>query len=150
MTSSALSVLAALLATATFAVCGDDETDAPSSAATAGPKASASASGGARAGGLVREHLAAVGRNDLDTYLSAVAEDARFDIGGREFGGRDAIREFFEGELSGGRYEVLRERPSTGGVTFDLNFRRGGLFEELTYAYIVEDGRISELLARYR
>lgn len=98
----------------------------------------------------MRQHLAAVGRNDLDAYLAAVAERTRFDIGGREFGGRNAITDFFEGELSGGRYEVLRERPSTGGVTFDLNFRRGGLFEELTYAYIIEGGHISELVARYR
>jgi hypothetical protein len=36
------------------------------------------------------------------------------------------------------------------GLAFDLDFRRGELYERLTYLYIVEDGMIRNLVARYR
>ncbi len=98
----------------------------------------------------MRAHLAAPGRGDRAGYLASVTDDTRFDIGGRMLEGLAAIGAFFDAELSGGRYEILRARPGPEGATFDVNFRRGELFEELTYRYTVRDGRIATLVARYR
>jgi hypothetical protein len=61
-----------------------------------------------------------------------------------------AISDFFDGELAGGRYSVLRERPTADGVTVELDFRRGGLLERLRDRYTIGDGRIRTLVATYR
>lgn len=143
-------VCAALLAIASLTGCGSEDPPDAASAPAAPAPATAPTTGEAGSGQVVREHLAAVEGNDVDAYLAAVADDARFDIGGREISGRNAVRDFFESELSGGRYNVLRERASTGGVTFDLEFRRAELFEELEYVYTVRGRRITGLVARYR
>jgi hypothetical protein len=98
----------------------------------------------------VRAHLAAVGRGDHDAYFAAVDDNTRFDIGGRPFNGRDAIGGFFDGQLYGARDSILRKTPTADGVTFDLDFDRGELHEELRYGYSVENGQIKTLVATYR
>jgi SnoaL-like domain len=101
---------------------------------------------------VIRRHLDAVARGDLDTYLTAVAEDARFDVGGRILSGREEIRGFAESDLfdPDGRYEILSLTPTPQGAVLVLDFRRGGLHERLSYRYAVRDGQIRELLAHYR
>jgi hypothetical protein len=101
---------------------------------------------------IIRRHLDAVGRGDLTTYLTAVAADARFDIGGRILSGRNEIRGFAESDLfdPDGRYEILSLTPTPEGAVLDLDFRRGSLHERLNYRYAVRDGQIRELVARYR
>lgn len=84
--------------------------------------------------------------------LAAVADDARFDIGGRILSGREEVRGFAESDLfdPDGRYEVLSLTPTPEGAVLDLDFLRGGLHERLHYRYTVRDGKIRELVARYR
>jgi hypothetical protein len=116
-------------------------TSSSTTSPTTGPSGAAEA---------VRAHLEAVEADDVDTYLAAVDERTRFDIGGRAFEGREEIRRLFEGELSGGRYEIVDERPAAGGAAFDLTFRRGALVEQLTYTYRVDGDVIANLVGRYR
>lgn len=99
---------------------------------------------------VVRRHIAAINRGDVDAYLAEVGPDATFDIGGRTFEGRRKIRSFAEGEVAGGRYKIIDERIVEDGVAFDLHFRRGELYEQLTYHYTVEGGMIRNLVATYR
>jgi SnoaL-like domain len=109
-------------------------------------------SAGTTAAQVIRRHLDAVGRGDLTTYLTTVAEDARFEIGGRILSGREEIRGFAESDLfdPNGRYEILSLTQTPEGAVLDLDFRRGSLHERLNYRYSVRDGQIRELVARYR
>jgi hypothetical protein len=47
---------------------------------------------------VIRRHLDAVVRGDLNAYLAAVDDDARFDIGGRILSGREEVRGFAESD----------------------------------------------------
>lgn len=134
----------------TAAGCGESQTETEAPSATRSAKTPAAEEAAPRAARVVRAHLAAVGGKNRTDYLKAVADDASFDIGGRALDGRGAIGAFFDAELSGGRYEIVREQPSPDGVTFDVNFRRGELSEALTYRYTVRAGRIATLVATYR
>lgn len=88
-------------------------------------------------------------RGDLNAYLTAVAEDARFDVGGRVLWGREEIRGFAESDLfdPDGRYEILTLTPTPQGAVLVLDFRRGSLHERLGYRYAVRDGQIRDLVA---
>jgi hypothetical protein len=71
---------------------------------------------------VIRRHLDAVARGDLTAYLTTVAEDAHFDVGGRILSGREEIRGFAESDLfdPDGRYEVLSLTPTPEGVPSSL------------------------------
>jgi hypothetical protein len=151
------STLVLLVAAGTVLGCGGDDDSAGEEAPASTPTDTTDRPGGATtpaesasAARVVRAHLEAVSRGDRDAYFAAVDDNTRFDIGGRPFNGRDAIGGFFDGELSGGRYSILRETPTADGVTFDLDFDRRELHEELRYSYTVENGQIKTLVATYR
>jgi len=146
---TALALLGALVA----AGCGPEASGPPTGEGAGGGSASHAgreAAGADETSEVIRRHIRAINRGDVDAYLAEVAPDATFDIGGRTFEGVDEIRGFAEGEVAGGRYEILDGRPVEGDVELDLDFRRGGLYEWLTYRYAVEDGTIRGLVARYR
>lgn len=143
-----LLTLLLVLAAAAIGGCGDGAGEAARTATSSSTTSPTTAP--SRAAEVVRAHLEAVEADDVDTYLAAVDERTRFDIGGRAFEGREEIRGFFEGELSGGRYEFVDERPAAGGAVFDLTFRRGAVVEQLTYAYRVDGDVIADLVGRYR
>jgi hypothetical protein len=143
-----LTLLLVLVAAAIGGCGGGDGAGEPRTATSNSTTSPTTAPSGAAE--VVRVHLEAVEADDVDTYLAAVDERTRFDIGGRAFEGREEIRRFFEGELSGGRYEIVDERPAAGGADFDLTFRRGALVEQLTYTYRVDGDVIANLVGRDR
>lgn len=100
---------------------------------------------------LVRAHLAASDDGDPDAWASALSADVRFDIGGSVYEGIDEVRGWGERDPIGrGRYELVSIEAVDGGVTTDVVFRAGSLVEDIRYQYTIRNGRIVNLLARYR
>jgi ketosteroid isomerase-like protein len=98
-----------------FAVgCETDTSSSRAGEASTTSSENRDASGTNEASGVVRRHIAAINRGDVDAYLVEVGLDATFDIGGRTFEGTDEIRSFVEGEVAGGRYEIIDERTVEG------------------------------------
>lgn len=69
---------------------------------------------------------------------------------GREFNGRDEIRDWADDEVIGGRLTVLENTPKPGGTTLLVRFAPGGTGGfEANYEFDVRDGRIAELNPQY-
>ncbi|WP_179167255.1 nuclear transport factor 2 family protein [Streptomyces sp. 13-12-16] len=152
------------LAAALLTACSDSDSDPDSGSAapqtSKAPAAGRSADGApspqeAAAGGeevpsAAQAYVDAVAAEDLDALVDAFHPDARLIDVGREFNGRDEIRDWADDEVIGGRLTVLKNTPKPGGTTLLVRFAPGGTGGfEANYEFDVRDGRIAELNLQY-
>ncbi|MFI7011948.1 nuclear transport factor 2 family protein [Streptomyces sp. NPDC050145] len=123
--------------------CSDD-TD--KDGGTNAPAAS-SARAAAKVDPAARRYVDAVAERDLDSLVDAFHEDGVAIDVGREFRGRDAIRDWAEAEVIGGKLQILKTTPKQGGTTLLVRVDPGGF--EASYEFDVRDGRIARLDLRY-
>ncbi|MDI3418517.1 nuclear transport factor 2 family protein [Streptomyces luteolus] len=141
---------AALAATLLITGCSStpDEPDKLAGTSTpAAEKKGDTESGAAGADPATRRYMDAVADSDLDALADAFHEDAVAVDVSREFRGRDAIRDWAEAEVIGGRLRILETTPEKGGTTLLVRVDPGGF--EATYEFDVRDGRISRLSLQY-
>ncbi|APU13575.1 MULTISPECIES: nuclear transport factor 2 family protein [Actinoalloteichus] len=97
--------------------------------------------------------LDAANAGDEEAVAEVFAEDARFDSVGRIYPSRaDIMDRFLVPEVLdvGGSYEVVETRweGDRHVVHYDFETGRGGR-ESFTYAYLVRDGLIQDVVGRY-
>jgi hypothetical protein len=70
----------------------------------------------------VARAIDAVNAGDTDAFLSEFAADGWIDDDGRQFGGRDAMRDWSDDELIGAdtRFAVMGSEPAYRGVAVDM------------------------------
>ncbi|MFC8421961.1 nuclear transport factor 2 family protein [Streptomyces sp. NPDC057236] len=145
--------LTAVLLTA----CSDTESAAPetpeapaTSRSTEGTQAPREAAAREEVPSAAQAYVDAVAAEDLDALVDAFHPDARLIDVGREFNGRDEIRDWADDEVIGGRLTVLKNTPKPGGTTLLVRFAPGGTGGfEANYEFDVRDGRIAELNLQY-
>ncbi|WP_395108452.1 nuclear transport factor 2 family protein [Actinomadura sp. SCN-SB] len=102
---------------------------------------------------VVDQFISAANGGDVDRLRALFAEDARFDRAGALFDGRDDIIDrFLEPDVidPGGRYRETGRRVQNGRLVVSFVFDTGsGGQERFTYAFLIRDGRIQEVVGRY-
>ncbi|OKK11022.1 nuclear transport factor 2 family protein [Streptomyces sp. CB02400] len=148
------------LSAALLTACSDSDTGSAAPETPEAPATSRSADGApspqeAAAGeeevpSAAQAYVDAVAAEDLDALVDAFHPDARLIDVGREFNGRDEIRDWADNEVIGGRLTVLKNTPKPGGTTLLVRFAPGGTGGfEANYEFDVRDGRIAELNLQY-
>ncbi|MFD0887973.1 hypothetical protein ACFQ08_25820, partial [Streptosporangium algeriense] len=81
------------------------------------------------------------------------AQDARFDSAGRIYGNRQEIMQRFlvpEVLEAGGKYHVRDREWKDGRLVVHYRYETGsGGTETFTYAYLIENGLIKDVVGRY-
>ncbi|MGK5554472.1 hypothetical protein ACSNOI_22940 [Actinomadura kijaniata] len=141
--------LVAAALTAVTGCSGAPEDRAPTAAPTA-----ASPAGRAEAERVARRFTDAANAGDERAVAATFAADARFDSVGRIYPSRAEIMDRFlvpEVLRAGGRYEITGSRWDGGRHVLDYRFTtRGGAAETFSYAFLVRDGLIRDVVGRYR
>ncbi|MEE6260810.1 nuclear transport factor 2 family protein [Plantactinospora sonchi] len=149
---------------ALVAACGSDDADPPvgtpaAPTASAGPAPVDSTGTGQPADGraatenVARRFADTANSGDEAGVAALFAPDARFDSVGRIYPSRDEIMSRFlvpEVLRVDGRYEPGEERWDGTRLTVTYRFTTGsGGEERFTYAYLVRDGLIQDVIGRY-
>ncbi|GAA2284481.1 hypothetical protein GCM10010415_62910 [Streptomyces atrovirens] len=150
-----LALTAALLTACSDSDTGSAATETPEAPATSrsadgAPSPQEAAAGAEEVPAAAQAYVDAVAAEDLDALVDAFHPDARLIDVGREFNGRDEIRDWADNEVIGGRLTVLKNTPKPGGTTLLVRFAPGGTGGfEANYEFDVRDGRIAELNLQY-
>lgn len=150
-----LALTAALLTACSDSDTGSAAPETPKAPATSSPadaaqSPQAEAAAGEEVPSAAQAYVDAVAAEDLDALVDAFHPDARLIDVGREFNGRDEIRDWADDEVIGGRLTVLKNTPKPGGTTLLVRFAPGGSGGfEANYEFDVRDGRIAELNLQY-
>lgn len=102
---------------------------------------------------VARRFAVAANAGDQAAVAALFAPDARFDSVGRIYPDRDAIMERFlipEVLDAGGRYEPGEQRWEGDRLVVTYRYDTGsGGTENFTYAYLIRDGVIRDVIGRY-
>ncbi|MDG4861819.1 nuclear transport factor 2 family protein [Streptomyces sp. T-3] len=122
------------------------KTSAPAASQEEGGKAPGKSTAG-KVDPAAQRYVDAVSGSDLDGLVEAFHEDAVAIDVSREFRGHDAIRDWAEAEVIGGKLQVLKTTPKQGGTTLLVRVDPGGF--EANYEFDIRDGRIAKLQLAY-
>jgi hypothetical protein len=102
---------------------------------------------------VAQRFLEAANSGDEAAVAALFAQDARFDSVGRIYANRQEIMDRFlvpEVLRAGGRYESVEQQWQGDRLTVSYRFTtRSGAQERFTYAYLVRDGLIRDVIGRY-
>ncbi|MFD8014975.1 nuclear transport factor 2 family protein [Streptomyces sp. NPDC059762] len=134
------------------------DTPAPVTVTTPAPSGASTAAGPRTAVdpallAVARRYTEAANRGDVDGITAAYAPEARFDRAGTLFHGRDEIvGDFIRPDVvdDDGHYREISTHAADGRTVVEYIFTTGsGITEHFTYAYLVEDGVIVDVIGRY-
>ncbi|MFI0445629.1 nuclear transport factor 2 family protein [Actinomadura sp. 6N118] len=102
---------------------------------------------------VAQRFVTAANAGDEAGVAATFAENARFDSVGRIYPSRKAImNDFLVPEVlrAGGRYKVTGQRWTAERYVVDYDFSTGhGGSESFSYAYVIRDGLIRDVIGRY-
>ncbi|GAA4856038.1 nuclear transport factor 2 family protein [Kitasatospora sp. NPDC048365] len=104
--------------------------------------------------GVARGYTDAANRGDVAGITAAFAPNAHFDRAGSQFTGRDAIvNTFIRPDVVDDKGHYREISVTTKGdrtvIEYVFTARGGGVTEHFTYAYLIKDGVIVDVIGRY-
>ncbi|GJF31870.1 hypothetical protein KNE206_45700 [Kitasatospora sp. NE20-6] len=158
----AAAALAAVAALTTGCTSGSGGTAAPAAAVTANAPAAQAAdtaapavrgTPGAQDLQVIRGFTDAANRGDVARITASYAPDAHFDRAGAHFTGRNEIVDAFlrpDVVDDDGHYREIAVTTRDGRTVVEYIFTTGsGVTEHFTYAYLIRDDVITDVVGRY-